>query len=700
MKNRFIQLIAPVIYKHLCEVNGMQKVSQEECVKNIQLFAGINLLPQQPELFYFGSWQASPEYDTFDFTGYQTNYQNIIDQFTKEKALQYIINKLEQKIQIWIKTDNYLGYIKEPEVLTELANLKLPYVKIAAENYIYITPSAIIDKNLAEETMRNFFQKWRLPIGNNFSKLFENQERKYIKIASWLNPALAQEIRELKIKHRNELSQRDRSKDKLIRTPVLYSLVLEPFTTRYYPYWDFMSHILGYVDKGWVAYYGIEEYFDSILRGKKGEIRGRTSAWLGNVGSNEFEIAKPINGNDIYLTIDIGLQREVERIAKEQQKNLKADAISILVLNTQNGELKASVNAPTFDPNNYNDAYTLVPLGKDQAEVIDNLSYIDIPLYIMTGGKEKLAKISERANPEIKKYIPKNRYGSQVFIDRNISMPFEPWSIFKAFTVAIGLDTDEIKFNDHYLDEGFVKVHPFTIKNASSSCLGENSFLHSLIYSCNVGMVRIVQKIGKHVFYNYMNKLGFWELTNIELAGEKEGKTAKNQISDIALVNFFNNSFGQGILTTQIQLAIAYATVLNWGEMIKPTIIKTIIDKEHHDKKYTKNQDKKTIFKKQTAQAMQTWLFEVMNTNTDYRKSSIEGIKLWGKSGTAQISFKGKYQAGEGRTNGTFAGIISTEDPKYVVLIWIRRPRTNQWWGNTAGPIFKQIAQYLLSYDM
>lgn len=152
------------------------------------------------------------------------------------------------------------------------------------------------------------------------------------------------------------------------------------------------------------------------------------------------------------------MQREVERIAKEELKNLRADAISILVLDSQNGELKASVNAPTFDPNNYNDAYTLIPLGKDQAEVLDNLTYIDIPVYIQTGGKEKVATLTERQDPTLKKYIAQNRYGSQVFIDRNISMPFEPGSIFKAFTVAIGLDTDEIKFSDIYNDEGFIKI--------------------------------------------------------------------------------------------------------------------------------------------------------------------------------------------------------------------------------------------------
>ena len=118
----------------------------------------------------------------------------------------------------------------------------------------------------------------------------------------------------------------------------------------------------------------------------------------GNIGTNEFEIVQPINGSDIYLTIDVGLQREAEEIARQQLSGLRADAISILVLDTKNGQVKASVNTPSFNPNSYNDAYTLMPLGEEYAHIIDNLTYIDIPVYIYTGNEYKLATISERQN--------------------------------------------------------------------------------------------------------------------------------------------------------------------------------------------------------------------------------------------------------------------------------------------------------------
>jgi len=179
---------------------------------------------------------------------------------------------------------------------------------------------------------------------------------------------------------------------------------------------------------------------------------------LGSVGANDFEVIDAKDGDDIYLTIDIGIQKEVEAIAKEYVDTFKADAISVMVYDPQQGQVKASVNFPSFNPNDYNDAYVLKPLGVENAHVIDDLTYVDIPVYVMSGGKYKLATIAERQDITLAKYLPTNTYGASVFVDKNISTPFEPGSIFKAFTMAIGLDTDEVRQYDYYQDDGEVKV--------------------------------------------------------------------------------------------------------------------------------------------------------------------------------------------------------------------------------------------------
>lgn len=700
MKTRFIELIAPIIYKHLCKINGMKVPTKEECIKNVELFSNQNILPKKPDLFYLWEGIRSPEYETFDFTGYQENFDRTVEQFTKQKAMELITTRLNEKIQIWIKTSNYLGYFVEPRFLEEAKQLNLPYLSIEREHYLYIIPAKIENKTKAINELRTLLKKWRYPIGDNFENLFEVQEWRYIKLISGLNPELAQEVRELKSEHQFEKSKVDKKSDRSIGIPVLYGLIIEPFTTRYYPYGEFMANVLGYVDKKWVAYYGIEQYFDNILKGKRGEVKGRSSGIAGNVGTNEFEIAQPINGNDIYLTLDIGLQREAEQIAREQLGNLRADSISILVLDTENGQVKASVNAPSFNPNSYNDAYTLIPLSEEYSYLVDNLSYIDIPVYVYTGNEYRLAKLSERQSTGLQKFINKNVFWPQVFVDKNISRPFEPGSIFKAFTVAIGLDTDEMAYQDRYQDEGSVKVWTYTIKNASSVCEWNHNFLHAFIHSCNVGMAKIVQKIQKYAFYNYLMRLGFWSLTEIELAGEKEGFL--DNVNIVSMARFLNNSFWQGLTTTQIQLASAYAALVNGWYYTKPTIISKIIEKSGITSSSSiMPNEKKRIFSEKTSEALRKWLWEVLNNNPEISNSAnIPQVKLGAKSGTAQISYRGRYQRGEGRTNGTFAGIISVDNPKYAVLIWVRRPRKNQWWGFTAGPIFKQLASYVLTYDM
>ena len=163
-----------------------------------------------------------------------------------------------------------------------------------------------------------------------------------------------------------------------------------------------------------------------------------------------------------------------------------------------------------------------------------------------------------------------------------------------------------------------------------------------------------------------------------------------------------NNSFGQWLTVTQIQLAAAYAALVNWWYYIKPTIISKILNKwaGNITQDLLANKDKRKIFKESTSETITEGLWEVLNTNNELTSANIPEVKLWAKSWTAQIAFRWKYWRWEGWTNGTFAGVISIEDPKYVVVIWIRRPRRSQWWWFTAWPIFKQIASYILAYDI
>lgn len=700
-KKKFIDLITPVIYKHLCEIYGMKKVTSMECIQNVEAFTTTELIPKTPEFFYLGHMDigsgkyndiVSSGYYTYDWTGYNAQVQQIISGFNSWTAYGLIKTELDKSIYIGVKNQNYLWFFYNTTFLDELKKLNLGYIKIENINYVYILPDMI--SNVARESLplKKLLDRYGyLANFNNIDKVFSRQENRYVKIISNANPLIAQDIKNLKLKY-----YQDRSHD---RIPILHGLGLEPFTRRYYEYGWFLSNVLWFVDRNNNAFYGIEQYFNDVLRGKNGKIIGRASSWIGNVGANEFQIEQVEDGNDVYLTVDIGMQKEIESIIKGYYEGLRADSISVLVYDPFDGKIKASANYPSFNPNDYNTAFEKQPLGIDKKEILDDITYIDIPVYIKTGGDYRLATSDERLDYRIPKYITKNVNWPQVFVDKNIAMPYEPGSIFKAFTVGIGLDIDEIRFYDFYNDPGEVKVGQFTIKNAAKECMGDQTFLHGFVRSCNVGMVRIAQKIGKDTFYNYVDKLGFGKLTNIELAGESEWFV--EGISTVSQARFLNNTFWQWLLATPIQVAAAYAPLVNGGYYVKPTIIEGIFDKKTNT--YYPNQKKiiRQIFRPETAEALKIGLFDVIEQNPEVTKvAQIPWFTVGGKSWTSQISYKGKYQQGNGWTNGSFVGLLTQTNPKYIVIVQVRRPRKTLWWFETAGKIFKDVAKFLINYSL
>jgi len=690
-KWRLIDLITPIVYEHLCVLNGMDYVEKIDCVKNIQSFTLKDLLPEAPEFFYMWSGIVSDWYYSYDWTWYNEQIQSILDNFTTWSAETLIKNWLDKKIQVWIKEQNYLWFFSNEDFIYDLRELDLPFLEIKYNNYVYVIPSKVSNISKDSAKLNAILKKYWYSY-SNLEKYFSPQENRYVKIISNVNPTIAQKVKDLKSDYYNERTWAQ-------KIPILHWLWLETFTTRYYPYGSFLSNILWYVDKNWVAYYGVEEYFDEELRGKNGKIIWRSSAWIWWVWANDFEIENVVNGNDIYLTIDIGIQKEVEAIVQKWQQSLKADSISVLVYNPMNWQVKASAQYPTFNPNDYNDAYDLQPLSVDYAYVIDSDTYVDVPVYIKTWWETRTAITAERKDTELKKYIAKNIYGSQVFVDKNIWSAYEPWSVFKAFTVALGLDSDEISLYDFYSDPGEVKVWQYTIKNADNkNCMWEKTFMNAFVYSCNIWMVRIVQAVWKNNFYNYLNKLGFGKKTDVELAWEV--KWSIDDVTTVSVARFLNNAFGQWLLATPMQIAAAYGALVNGWYYIKPTVLAWYYDSEA--KEYYENKTKilGQIFRPETAELMKEALFTVMEMNPDYiHIARVEWKTLGWKSWTAQIAYKWKYMQWNGWTNWSFVGLITKENPEYIVVVQVRRPRATLWWAQTAWKVFSDVANFLLDYS-
>ena len=692
-KDTFIDVITPVVYTHFCELYGMKEVGPMDCIKHLEIFTQKSLLPPTPQFFYLGSWRVSSGYDLFDRTGYNQQIQMVLSGFTKAIAYGIIKDELKKDIYVGIKPKNYLGFFENTQFIKDLQDLHLPYIDIQSNNYVYVVPTKSVGSVAkASAPLRKLLDTyWYFSLLPYVDNLFTEQENRYVKIISDANPMIAQTINDLKDKHYKE-----QSRDKI---PLLHGLGIEATSRRYYQYGSFLSNVLWYVDKNGDSFYGVEQYFDSLLRGHDGKIVGRASAWIGPVGANEFNIQDVQDGDDIYLTVDVGIQKEAETVIKQYYDILRADSISVLVLDPNNGQIKASANYPSYNPNEYSSVFEIQPLWPKYAPLLDDLSYIEIPVFIYTGGTYRPAVTSERFDPSIPKYVAKNMYGSQAIVDKNISMAYEPGSVFKAFTVAIGLDTDETRFYDPYTDPNKVQVGQFWIKNADlKACGGDWNFLHAFVYSCNVGMVRIAQKLGKESFYNYVDKFGFGKATNVELANEDPWFV--EWVSSVSDARYFNNTFGQGLLVTPLQLAIGYASLVNGWLYLQPTIVKGIMDKKTWVYHEQTRKVLKQIIRPETSDAMKIALFDVVDQNPELKYAKIPGYNLGGKSWTSQISYKGKYKDGVGWTNGSFVGLITKDDPKYIIVVQVRRPRSNIWWGSTAGKILWDISKFILSYSM
>lgn len=261
-------------------------------------------------------------------------------------------------------------------------------------------------------------------------------------------------------------------------------------------------------------------------------------------------------------------------------------------MDPKTGAVRAMVNYPDYDANNYTNVYEMEKVDYNRYKnpffdlfgtplyVIDTLSgttYANID-----GQRLKLrdATIADLNNFSLSKYKYKNKYGSSVYTNDIISAFYEPGSVFKAVTTAIGLDTGEIRPDDTYHDK--MKVELFgpsgnkvaTIKNLASQCAGRHTFLHALDWSCNVGMIQIVQKIGPSLFHKYLIDFGFGAKTNITLDGENFAQLTPYE--KWSRTQFFTMSFGQGISTTMLQMAAAYSVLANGGIYMEPHIIESI----------------------------------------------------------------------------------------------------------------------------
>ncbi|HHU55431.1 MAG TPA: stage V sporulation protein D [Acholeplasmataceae bacterium] len=402
---------------------------------------------------------------------------------------------------------------------------------------------------------------------------------------------------------------------------------------RYYPHGNYLSHVLGIVGIDQQGITGLEYIYDDYLMGNIGSSNIFTDAHGNKIPGLDGNYSSPSKGIDLYLTIDLDVQMVLERVLDNAVSQYDPDEVFGIVMNPQTSEIIAMASRPNFDLRNYQD------------------------------------------------------YDQEVF-NRNLPIwkSFEPGSTFKFLTFAAGIEEGVFSPEDKFYDPGFAIVDGVRIRDWKAGGHGEQTYWEVIQNSCNPGFVEIGLRLGKEKLFKYIDDFGFGKKTGVDLLGESTGIVF--DIDKIGNVELATSAFGQGNSTTPIQIINAASAAVNGGNLNTPYILKgfgienTII--YQNDKKFVRR-----VISKETSDIIREALERVVALGTG-RGAYIEGYRVGGKTGTAQIAVDGKYLQGEYILS--FLGIAPMNHPELACYIGITKPKTYiQYGGTVVAPMVQEV---------
>lgn len=553
-------------------------------------------------------------------------------------------------------------------VMAEIVNENFPGVFADTKRFmIYADPTLIPESRLPEivERLSSLLQKPKETLESQLSR----RPVRYVYLGNRLEPDVSRKIRSLDMK----------------------GVVLLPEHWRFYPEDSLASHIVGFLNRDEIGQYGVEGYFNTELEGERGTIFAEKDPHGRQITVGESEIVNAVDGQTVVLTIDRIVQKKIEEILAEQVDRYRADSGQVIVMNPFTGAIIAMANYPSFDPNTYTDVFGLRALEEDE------LVRRTVPIFKQNEKGQYLpVEDEDLENEEVQKYIYENYYGPSVFKNKIVSEFYEPGSVFKPIIMAIALDAKEVEPQTTFDDDGPLKIDEFEIKNADGKYRGITSMSDTLAYSMNTGMSFVAKKLGKKLMYQYLEDFGFGDYTNIKLEGETKGRV--DFYKRWSKAQLLTTSFGQGIVTTPLQIVTAWAALANGGKLMQPYIVDSVI----HDGRVieTEPQVIRRVISEETSSIITS-----MNVNAVQigvaRPADMTGYLVAGKTGTSQVAGDdGKYETGEGSTITSFAGYAPALEPKFVMLVKFDRPRIGDetWGSTTAAPTFRKISEFLMDY--
>jgi cell division protein FtsI/penicillin-binding protein 2 len=430
---------------------------------------------------------------------------------------------------------------------------------------------------------------------------------------------------------KHQLSDEDAQK---IEDLNLTGIHLDPEEVRFYPQNNLASQVLGFV--GYSDRSDDKQGQYGVEREYEKELAGRAG-----VASASGTDMGPLAGSDVYLTIDQAIQFKAQQVLDETVKKHGADSGSVIVVNPKSGAILAMANYPDFDPNTFNSAESVAMFNNDA-----------------------------------------------VYSD------YEPGSVFKAITMAAGINENAISPQSTYTDTGSIQVDDRVIKNSNPNPLGTQTMTQVLDESLNTGAVYVQQLIGRDKFTDYVKRFGFGTRTNVDLPGEGTGDIS--QLDKKGNIFLANASFGQGITTTPIQLVQAYTAIANGGVMVKPYVVDKIVHPDGQVEQKNKTEVRQ-VLNKAAASTVSAMLVDVVE-NGHGKKAAVPGYFIGGKTGTAQVAYKDRSGYDPTKNIGTFIGFGPMDNPAFLMIVRINEPKDVAFAESSAAPAFGEIASFILNY--
>lgn len=416
-----------------------------------------------------------------------------------------------------------------------------------------------------------------------------------------------------------------------IEEAAIHGIGIETVSVRIYPMGSLACHVLGFVNAENRAYYGVEQHYDALLRGRKGN-------WGHGAVISPQEVSAPVSGSDLVLTIEWPVQQKAEELLREEVRNHGATGGTIIVVDPRTGAIITMANWPTYDPNNY--------------------------------------ASSSASN----------------FLNPAVSETYEPGSVIKPFLVAAALQDNLIEPDTTYHDTGCTHVMGVPLCNWAHRTYGRTTITEMLQHSLNVGAIHLVELLGAERFYGYLDTFGFGHPTGVDLAGEANGVIRHPGDPEWSELTLATNSYGQGMTATPLQVVMAMAAVANQGILMRPYVV----ERQHRPDGHivvTPPTAVRRVISQPVAQELTDMLVDTVEGGIHQAK--VTGYRVAGKTGTSQIPVPSGYDPED--SIATFAGFGPAEDPRFVILVKIDRPRAGLG-GDVAAPVFRSLAGWLFDY--